>query len=279
MRFGAVIVVDSLGSGAIERAIRAEGWDVGYFNSGRNLGSAGNLDLRLRMAAALDLDWCYAVNHDGEVDPAKVLALVRHGEARVRVGAVYPLIIFSAADRRPDLPRRRFRAFGLLGRDEKRQIAPTASSPCEEVAWSSSNCALYRLQAIRDGIHTWPELWMGYEDLAIGWELQVAEWRLLRCADVEVEDHYEFRRVRFLGQTLHIADKPSWYMYYQLRNLVILARRSRGRAITYGAVAFRVLADVVIILLYRGRKLERLGLLLKGLFRGLHGETGKGPLP
>ena len=39
-RFGAVIVVDSLGSGEIASVIEANGWPVTYINAQRNLGGA-----------------------------------------------------------------------------------------------------------------------------------------------------------------------------------------------------------------------------------------------
>ncbi len=80
-QFGAVIVVDSLGSGRIERAVEENGWAVRYINSPTNLGSAGNLDLRLRTAAETGLKWCLAVNHDGEVTPAKAAKLVAHASS------------------------------------------------------------------------------------------------------------------------------------------------------------------------------------------------------
>ena len=35
----------------------------------------------------------------------------------------------------------------------------------------------------------WPELWMGYEDLAIGWELHQRGRTQLLCRDVKVEDN------------------------------------------------------------------------------------------
>jgi GT2 family glycosyltransferase len=270
-RFGAVIVVDSLGRGQIHDAAKSNRWDVHYINADRNLGSAGNLDLRLKTAAELGLDWCFAVNHDGEVDADKVLELVRLGLSRPKVGAVYPQLVFSHAGGRLDSPRRSFSTFGLL--DGQRETGAT------EVAWSSSNCALYNLDAIRGGVGAWPQLWMGYEDLAIGWELQRRGWIQLLSHDVKVIDSYEFRPVRFLGREAHIASKPSWYSYYQLRNLWLIASESGGCAVTKASVLRRLAVDVALILLYRDRKGERLWLLLKGLRDGMRRVSGKGPVP
>jgi hypothetical protein len=270
-RFGAVIVVDSLGRGQIHEAAKANRWELNYVNADRNLGSAGNLDLRLRTAAVLGLDWCLAVNHDGEVDPDKILQLVALGQSRPRIGAVYPQLAFSLADGRLDSPRRSFTSFGLLRGQGDHGVT--------EVAWSSSNCALYNLDSIREGVTAWPDLWMGYEDLAIGWELQRRGWVQLLAREVTVTDRYEFRSVRLLGRDAHIASKPTWYSYYQLRNLWLIASRTGGRAVTKASVLRRLVVDVALLLCYRDQKGERLRLLFKGLRDGMQGISGKGPVP
>lgn len=272
-RFGAVIVVDSLGSGAIARAAMENGWTIDYHGSDRNLGSAGNLAKRLTIAADAGLKWCFAVNHDGAVDPAKVQALACHGASRPRVGAVYPQLIFERANNRLDAPRRGFSTYGVL-RDDDGQ-----PQSCSEVAWSSSNGALYNLDAVRDGIHLWPELWMGYEDLALGWELRQRGWTQYLCSDVTTIDNYEFGAVRILGRQIQLAAKPSWYNYYQLRNLALIARRTRGGAVSWGSIALRLAIDLALILLFRNAKIERITLLLKGLRDGLRNISGKGPVP
>ena len=275
-RFGAVIVVDSLGSGAIERTASEQGWAVSYYNAERNLGSAGNLDLRMRAAASLGMEWCFASNHDGVVEVGKIAALARHGRSRARVGAVYPQLIFARAGGRPDAARRGFSSYGILRRVK---IEGGTAESCTEVAWSSSNGALYNLDAVRDGAHVWPELWMGYEDLALGWEMQRRGWTQLLCADVTIADSYEFSLVRLFGKDIHLAAKPSWYMYYQSRNLALIARRSKGAAVSGPSVALRTVVDIGLILLFRDRKAERLRLLLTGLRDGLRNTSGKGPVP
>jgi glycosyltransferase involved in cell wall biosynthesis len=272
-RFAVVIVVDSQGSGAIQQAAENEDWPVTYINSETNLGSAGNLDLRLRTAADLGLKWCLTLNHDGELDPAKVRRLAEHGETRPRVGAVYPQMVFPRAGGRPDSPRRSFAPYTMIGRDGAQ------ADGCVEVAWSSSNGALYNLTPIRDGVTAWPHLWMGYEDLAIGWDLQRRGWVQLLCKDVTVADDYEFRVARILGRTVHVVEKPSWYAYYQTRNLVLIARRSGGSAIGWGGILVRTAVDLGMIIIYRDHKSERLRLLWKGLADGLRGVAGQGPVP
>lgn len=274
-RFGAVIVVDSLGSGAIERTASEQGWNVHYINASSNIGSAGNLDLRLRTAASLGLKWCFAVNHDGVVDIAKVEALHGHATSRPRVGAAYPQLVYPNAGDRLDSPRRGFSTYNIFRPDKTED----ASRNCVEVAWSSSNCALYNLDAIRDGVPVWPALWMGFEDLALGWELQRRGWTQLQCPDVHIVDSYEFKPVRLLGRDMHLADKPSWYMYYHLRNLLLIARRSRGAAAGWSSIAVRMIVNVGLIVFYRDKKIERLRLLFAGLIAGVRNVSGKGPVP
>lgn len=271
--FGAVIVVDSLGSGAIASAIAARAWPVRYINADRNLGSAGNLALRLATAAQTGMRWCYAINHDGVVDPEQVRQLVAHGEAGDRIGAVYPSLSYQARGSIVEQPRRTLSPRGSFGAGESEDLL------CHQVSWSSSNCALYRLDAIRQGVETWPELWMGWEDLAIGWSLRRNGWTQIQCRDVTVVDTYEYRRVGFLGWKFYITEKPSWYAYYQLRNLLLIRGRSGGEAAGLPDIFKRLAIEIGVTLLYRSEKMKRLGLIRKGISAGMSGITGKGPVP
>lgn len=269
--FGSVIVVDSLGSNTLARTIAEHGWPVEYRNASTNLGSAGNLHLRLELAATTGLDWCLALNHDGILDLAKAQLLVECGQSIDRVGAVYPQMRYPRAAGRLDRPRR---ALGTIGQLD--EVAERAGPV--DVAWSSSNGALYRLAAVSAGINAWPELWMGYEDLAIGWELQRKGWRQILCPDVIVDDNYEFRPVVILGRTFYLVDKPVWYCYYQLRNMALIARYTRGRALSWRAVISRSVIDLILLSL-RKQRLSRFKLLTLGLWDGLRGKAGKGPVP
>lgn len=273
--FGTVIVVDSLGSGAIAEAIAANGWAVTYINADRNLGSAGNLALRLETAAAAGARWCYAVNHDGLVEPDQVRKLVAHGDSRPRVGAVYPTLVYSTRGNQVEAPRRNLTTLASFGSEP-----PRREGVCEEVAWSSSNCALYCLDAIREGVEVWSDLWMGWEDLALGWLLGKKGWVQLQCRDVVVVDSYEYQSVRLFGRTLYLASKPNWYAYYQIRNLILIAKRSGGEACT----PFQLLRRIAVgaggrILLSRPGRAAWFGNFAKGIAAGIKGVTGKGPVP
>ena len=273
--FGAVIVVDSLGGGAIPEAIASHGWPVTYINSDRNLGSAGNLARRFEAAAVAGARWCYAVNHDGEVEPDQVRKLVAHGESRPRVGAVYPTLLYANRGNRVESPRRTLTTHASFESEP-----PPVEAVCEEVAWSSSNCALYRLDAVGEGAETWSDLWMGWEDLALGWLIGKTGWAQLQCRDVVVVDSYEYHPARLFGRTLYIASKPNWYAYYLTRNLILIARRSGGEACT----PFQLLRRMAVgaggrLLVPTPGRAAWFANFLKGIVAGMKGTAGKGPVP
>src|SRR5271170_3566370 len=156
--FGAVIIVDSLGSGRIEAVAKERGWPVTYENAPVNLGSAGNLAQRLDLAASMEADWCYAINHDGYVDVKIVARAIALGEKLERAGAIYPLLCYSLRDHLYDAPRTDLRPFTqTMERRPSKGPLP--------VAWGSSNMALYNLTSVRQGVRVWSDLWMGWEDL------------------------------------------------------------------------------------------------------------------
>ncbi|MER8823833.1 hypothetical protein NKH70_29365 [Mesorhizobium sp. M0991] len=271
--FLAVVVVDSLGDGRLATAIGENGWAVEYHNADRNLGSAGNLQKRLQIAADLGGRWCYAINHDGEVDLRAVQAMVRAGNAGERIGAVYP---------------NRFRPNrGGSWEKPRRSAVPQLFSPRlssqlavgEEVVWSSSNGALYSLQPQREGVEVWSDLWMSWEDLGYGLCLKKGKWRQIVCADATFVDTYEYRKASFLGKTIYVADKPTWYQYYHFRNLILIAKRIDGGFNLYLSLFPMLLKDLAAIVLYKSEPLTRLRLLFSGALDGIRNISGKGPLP
>lgn len=261
-----VIVVDSLGSGVLQGTVAERGWI--YENSPVNLGSAGNLARRLEIAAEQGARWCFAINHDGMVSRQLVEALVRCGEAGERVGAVYPKRVMIARGDTVLQPHRS--AFALAGFG----AAVEQSAPLE-VAWDSSNGALYATQPIRERVTPWTGLWMGWEDMLYGWDLAGSGWRQLWCPDAVFADDYEYEKVRFAGARRFITRKPAWYGYYHNRNLLLIAKRT-GSAAAWGFLLRRLLREVAFTVLFRSEKGRRLTLLWRGLVDGLRGVTGAG---
>ncbi|WP_294174408.1 hypothetical protein [uncultured Sphingomonas sp.] len=264
----AVVVVDSLGNGELARAIADRGWPVRYENAAVNLGSAGNLARRLQLASEVPkARWCFALNHDGTFDRAMVETLVRRGEQAEQVGAVFPRRIM--VDRGNCVLRPHRHVFATPRFDG-------SDRPPQEVAWDSSNGALYGLWPIRQGLLPWTDLWMGWEDLAFGWLLQRHGWKQLYSPDADYHDNYEYARVRLLGRQLFITRKPAWYAYYVTRNLLLIIRRTGGGFAPWRFFATRLARELLFTLLFRSEKRRRLRLLWRGLADGLRGVTGQG---
>ena len=266
----AVIVVDSLGDGALPAEFTKRGWAVQYDHSPTNLGSAGNLSRRLELAAEVTgARWCLALNHDGVVDRAMISALIDCADCGGdRVGAVFPRRVMS--ERRSVVyPHRSVFS-------PARYVAPQAAIDRIEVAWDSSNGALYGLGPVRDGLRPWPELWMGWEDLAYGWTLAHHGWRQIYCADAEFSDNYESRRVSLLGRHFFITDKAAWYGYYQFRNLILIAKRTKAGWPAWRFLGSRIAREIPLTLLFREGKVRRFRFMGMGLIDGIKEISGRG---
>jgi rhamnosyltransferase len=271
--FERIVVVDSQGSGAIPRLLEQRQWPyVMYYSASDNLGSAGNLALRLRLAAEGGCEYVYALNHDGAIDVACIHKLVEFAQRRGRIGAVYPLRFLTSR-----------RLYDLTGIAEGPvHLRGTKSVPAEEsipVTWSSSNGALYALAPVRNGLLPRSDLWMGYEDLEYGQQLRHHGYEQFILTTACVEDNYEYRSQKLFGRRFYLSDKPAWYAYYFARNLILI---SRGRSCPLRerfTVATRLAQEVLLTTLFRDRKFVRYRMLGAGVLDGLRGRTGKGRLP
>jgi GT2 family glycosyltransferase len=266
--FHSVVVVDSLGTGRIESALASRAFPrLDYRAFDRNLGSAGNLMERLRLAAAGGADFAYAINHDGFVDLDAIGALAEFAERGERIGAVYPARRYVRKGGAIDLAGTRKDFLGTLF-DRRTSVGPLPLP----VHWSSSNGALYALEPIRRGVAPWGDLWMGYEDLEYGWALERAGYEQWLLGSVVVDDDYEYRLHRVGPFALHVSDKPAWYAYYQARNLVLIARRHRRGGPFVGG---RLAIELALTAAVRRDKGTRLAYLARGLADGLRGRVGK----
>lgn len=271
--FSQVIVVDSLGTGAIPRLIAERGWDnVTYRSYDFNLGSAGNLCERLRLAARTEADYVLAVNHDGLIDPKVVATLLRSASGLDRVGALYPLRYVSARGQ-----------FDLTGQQAlplpARLVSRPPAAELVEVHWSSSNGALYSLTPTRRGVRPWAGVWHGWEDLEYGWALGRHGYRQFIVTGAVVADNYEHVERRAGGKRLFVTDKPAWLAYYQVRNLILATRRHRASWPYYGVVAGRVLLECGLTAVFRSDKARRYRFVLQGVIDGLRNKGGKGRWP
>jgi hypothetical protein len=272
--FCRIVVVDSLGTGKMPDLLRERGWhEVEYRCYPQNLGSAGNLAERLRLAAATEADLAYAVNHDAFIDLDVVKILVEEARQIDRLGAVFPL-------RRMINLRDRLDTTGDLLPLTLFGARPARALPAlMPVQWSSSNGALYSLTPIREGLTPWGDFWLAWEDLAYGWLLEAHGYRQYIVTRARLNDDYEYREHRVGPFKLALVDKPSWIAYYQIRNLVLAVRRTGQGVPRTAMVASRVALEFALTALFRPEKTLRLRNLFRGLVDGLAGRSGKWVLP
>lgn len=270
-----VLVVDSLGSGEIPKAIGERGWATWaeYRSYDRNLGSAGNLALRLRVPAEQGFDFVYAMNHDGFIAPDAVRNLVAFASGQPKIGAVYPLRRYTNSGNR----------FDLTGTSRFPLPAIRSHSmPAEDfvaVHWGSSNGALYAMAPVREGICVWDDFWMGWEDLAYGWWLEENGYAQFVLPSVVLDDDYEYGAKQLGPFSLFVSEKPTWYWYYMARNLFLAAKRTHRGPPTHALVGARLVVEAAMTAALRDKKRERLRLLARGAIDGLRGVSGKGEVP
>ncbi len=158
--------------------------------------------------------------------------------------------------------------FNLTGTRELPLPAMFVESPPQEalidVFWSSSNGALYSTAPAKRGILPWSAMWMGWEDLEYGWRLSDHGYRQVIVRDAIYSDNYEYKQT-WLAKTI---DKPSWRSYYSFRNLILAVRRSRNHPLFYTVVFYRILLELVMIVLVRDFKFTRLRNTCRGIWDG-----------
>jgi GT2 family glycosyltransferase len=260
-----ILVVDSEGTGMVPEVLKNSGWnDVDYRSYDYNLGSGANLCERLRIAAAGDADYAYAINHDGYFDAKVITSLLRAAETVDNLGAAYPLSYFTNLS-----------LYNLTGTRELPLSAKFVPSPPHapllDVFWGSSNGALYSMDPLRRGIVPWDTMWMAWEDLEYGWRLSDYGYRQVIVCDAVFRDNYEYTPTWF-GRTMN---KPAWRTYYYMRNLILAIRRSRNRPLYYLIAAYRFLLECGLIVLSKENKWRRLRLLCAGASDGIRGIEGR----
>ncbi len=262
--FGQIVVVDSLADGRLEDLIRRRGWRVRYENASTNLGSAGNLARRLQTAASTSCQFAFAINHDGTVGPETIRSLVRVADQVPRpLGAIYPL--------------RRYvhRGGSLRSASQGGAFHRSGAQPRTKftrTAWSSSNGALYALAPVRKAVLPEARLWMGWEDLGYGAALESGGYAQYVANQVVMDDPYEYVLKRIGPWQRYITQKPTWYQYYSVRNLILLAQNEpRLRKVAFQKIA----VELGMVALLRDQKLERLGLAARGLLDGALQRSGK----
>ena len=274
----AVFVVDSLGEGGLESAVASRAWrrPVHYENHPENLGSAGNLRRRLELAVDAGADWVLTLNHDADLHLDAVQTLIRAAD-RPNAGALYPLKYLPGRGYYT-LAGRYARSGALAFPFRDHGLAEPPDEPLIAVSWGSSNGALYATAPLRErGIGPDAALWLGWEDYLLGLHLHDAGYDQFIVTAAVTEDDYEIRSERLAGRTVHVSDKPAWYLYYGVRNM-LLSNLHLAPSPTRAAksLAWTVaMASHVWIRRDARRPLFALRAYLAGVRDGLLGRSGK----
>ncbi|MDD2719905.1 MAG: hypothetical protein PHH47_01180 [Gallionella sp.] len=272
-----ILVVDSLGTGEFEAFIASNGLTgrVLYFNSSVNLGSAGNLSKRLLWGCELGMDHVLALNHDAEITLQIYKTMLDRVDAHPRTGALYPL--------------RHLAGKGVYDFTGQKVFTLTAAGTVEkpsdefvEMAWSSSNGALYAMEPLRGEQAICPDasLWMGWEDYLYGLQLKDRGYSQWVVTDAETVDSYEYKAVGFSPAGKTIADKPMWYGYYDARNMILIAMHRLKSPVLTVFVLFRVLLAMTLVpFKFKNDKWRATSYCLAGIWDGLRNVSGKWKLP
>ncbi len=271
--FSHVIVVESMGDGGVQAFVNDRGYDVQVVNAPENLGSAGNLALRMELAAQTDADWLYAINHDGELTRVALHAFRHAAQELPHAGALYPLrrvpmrekIDMTGTQRLP-LPFR-----GAQSMDELDAFT--------RVRWGSSNVAYYNLSPIRAGLCAPAHFWMGWEDLAYGYALDEHNWPQYVVRDAMFIDDREYLTRYVFGKKLTVSDKPSWYAYYFARNFILVGKEKTRTWDERATIAARIGLEIAVTTVFKPKPIERLTYMAKGIKDGLVGKNGKWKFP
>ncbi len=109
------------------------------------------------------------------------------------------------------------------------------------------------------------------EDLGYGAALESRGYHQYVANEVVVDDPYEYTLKRIGPWERYVTEKPTWYQYYTVRNLILLAHdEPRLRTVALQKLAI----ELGMLALVRDQKLERLGLAARGLIDGALRRSG-----
>lgn len=256
--FSEVIIVDSISDGSLEELIESNRYNVNFYNAVTNIGSAGNLNKRLEIASSnSEIKWCFCINHDGYFNAESILKLVESAEAiekeGIDVGAVFP---------------------SRIRYNKKERLSALSNNIYDETLWSSSNGSLYSLKPYRNNCKVKDDLWMGWEDLIYCLQLKEKGYTCFVANNSFYYDSYEYEKVKFLLFDFYITDKPSWYNYYSIRNLLLGLRYLESKDYLYKKIVITLLKSTILTVAFKKNKTERLALSFQGLVDGVQNKNG-----
>lgn len=188
-----VAVVDNASAdGSADVAARFDGVEV--IRLDRNLGFTGGNNVALRTALGRGDEYAVLLNQDTVVEPGWLDELVAVAEQNSNAGAVQSLLTLY-----PDVGtvnswgnELHYLGFGFAGGNGQ----PVSQAPSEprEVTYPSGAAVLLRCSTLRQVGMLNEDLYMYHEDLALGWLMCLAGWRVMLAPASVVHHAYAFSK-------------------------------------------------------------------------------------
>lgn len=248
-----IIIVDSMPNEVIHDYLRDNALDVDYIFSDFNLGSAGNLKVRLEHASKVtNAKWCLCLNHDAFYSEDFIDSFINCKAMNYQmVGAIFPTRVY----------------------DKNSNFEKIITNDSELCDWGSSNGCIYSLEAFKT-VQVRDDLWMGWEDYLYCFELKEEGYSNYLVDTVPFIDPYEYKNISFGPFELTINDKPAWYDYYSIRNFIYSMRVVLFKK-THVKMLGKVIINSIVLSFFRDNTITRLKNFVLGFCDGLIGKMGK----
>jgi hypothetical protein len=252
-----ILLVDNGSSDGSGDELRRRFPDVGFLQTGENLGYTGGNNRGIHRAMDEGAEFVLVLNHDTWMDPGALDSLVETASADARVAAVAPTVV------RMDDPESLWYAGGAF--DPMRALGvhwngngrgPSAAAAARPVTFFSGCAVLLRADALRE-VGAFEESYFLYvEDAELSVRLARAGWRLL---------HDPRARVRHRVPAKGVEPTPD-QIRYRDRNRRRLARAHLGpvERVRFGAWFYPTRVIHLTRYLLRG-DLRRFGAIVRGL--------------
>lgn len=230
-----VILLDCQSRDGSVDAVRARHPDATVIELPRNLGYAGNNDVGIEAALAMDARWVFVLNEDTVLAPDCIEQLVRVAESERTVGCVGPLV------RHHDEPGVIQSAGGTLDRRwQSRHLGENEEDRGQfrdphEVEWVSGCAIMLRAEALREVGAFDGRFFVYWEETEWCVRARKAGWRILNVPAAKLWHKGVQRRY---------APGP-WVTYYVTRNRLLLLATHHAPRQAWATACVQILRTLV----------------------------------
>jgi len=268
-----VVIIDN---GSDQRPNASEAGVKIIYNQ-ENLGFAGGNNVGIKYALEQGADYVLLLNNDTVVSQDFLFKLVKAGESNKRFGLLGPKIFFYSSARQPDGEKEKIWFAGgqvnwLFNKGKMRGWGEKDKGQCDQPAIQETEyitgCCLLIKKEVIEKIGLIPEeYFLYYEDT--DWSL-AAQKAGFKCIFVPAA------RIWHKGSKSSVEGSPS-YIYYHVRNGLILARRYAPwyiKPLVHLDACWRIKKQLVKLLFFPKRRLWAKYILL-GIKDFYSGKRGK----